>query len=136
MNLEDIPDDEAVFVDANILIYAAQEQPVQCRQLLQRIDGKTVRGVCTPVVVAELCHRSMLNEARAKQLISGSNPAKALSQRRDLISQLSEYAEIVRDILNSELAVEPVQPGDLTLALELQRLHGLNGRPETAELDK
>jgi predicted nucleic acid-binding protein len=31
----------------------------------------------------------------------------------------------VRDILNSELDVEPVQPGDLTLALELQRLHGL-----------
>ncbi len=31
----------------------------------------------------------------------------------------------MRDILNSELDVEPVQPGDLTLALELQRLHGL-----------
>jgi predicted nucleic acid-binding protein len=79
VNLDDIPDDQAVFVDANILVYAAQEQSGQCRQLLQRIDGKTVRGVCTAVVVAELCHRSMLNEARAKHLISGSNPAKALS---------------------------------------------------------
>jgi predicted nucleic acid-binding protein len=125
VNFDDIPDDEAVFVDANILIYAAQEKSGQCRRLLQRIAGQTVRGVCSAIVVAELCHRSMLNEARAKQLISGSNPAKALSQRRDLISQLSEYAEIVRDILNSELAVEPLQPDDLMLALELQRQHGL-----------
>ena len=125
MNLQDIHNDEVVFVDANILIYAGQGQSRQCRQLLQRIDGKAVRGVCTTVVVAELCHRSMLNEARAKHLISGPNPAKALSQRREIVGQLSEYAEIVRDILNSELAVEPVQPGDLMVALELQRQHGL-----------
>ena len=87
MNLEDIHDDEAVLVDANILIYAGQAQSRQCRQLLQRIDGKAVRGVCTTVVVAELCHRSMLNEARAKQLISGSNPARNLSQHRNVVSQ-------------------------------------------------
>ena len=40
-------------------------------------------------------------------------------------ASLSEYAEIVRDILNSELAVEPVLPGDLMVALELQKRHGL-----------
>jgi len=125
MNLADIRNDEVVFVDTNILIYAGQGQSPQCRQLLQRIDGKAVRGVCTTIVAAELCHRSMLNEARSKHLIFGSNPAKALSQRRELVSQLSDYADIVRDILNSELAVEPVQTGDLMVALELQKQHGL-----------
>src|SRR2546426_6460359 len=125
MNLEDIHNDDVVFVDANILIYAAQAQSRQCRQLLRRIDGKAVRGVCTTVVVAELCHRSMLNEARSKSLITGSNPARALSQRREIVIQLSEYPEIVRDVLNSELTVEPVQTADLMVGLELQKQHGL-----------
>lgn len=125
MNLEDIRNEEVVLVDANILIYAAQAQSRQCRQLLRRIDGKAVRGVCTTVAVAEVCHRSMLNEARSKSLITGSNPARALSQRREVVIQLSEYAELVRDILNSELTIEPVQTTDLLVALELQKQHGL-----------
>jgi len=125
MNLDDIRNDEVVFVDTNILLYAAQAVSLQCRRLLHRIDSKGVRGICSSVVVAELCHRSMLNEARSKGLLTGSNPARALSQRRELVMQLSTYADIVRDILNSELIVEPVRASDLMVALELQKQHGL-----------
>jgi len=125
MNLADIRSEAVVFIDTNILIYAGQGLSRQCRQLLDRIDGRAVRGVCSTVVVAELCHRGMINEARAKGLIAYSNPAKALSQRREVVRQLSEYGEIVRDILGGELTVEPIQATDFLVALELQKQHGL-----------
>ena len=125
MNLEDIHDAEAVFVDSSILIYAAQGQSRQCRHLFARIDDHGVRGVCTTAVLAEVCHRSMLTEARSKELILGSNPARALSQRREAISHLTEYAEIVRDILNTEIGVESILAQDFHVALELQQRYGL-----------
>lgn len=125
MNLADIQSKTVVFIDSNILIYAGQGLSRQCRQLLDRIDGRTVRGVCSTVVVAELCHRAMINEARAKGLIAHTNPAKALSQKLDVVRHLSEYGEIVRDILWGELTVEPIQATDFQVALELQKQHGL-----------
>lgn len=125
MNLADIGRDAVVFVDTKILIYVSQGVSRQCRQLLDRIAGGAVRGVCSSVVLAELCHRSMINEARAKRLIVSSNPAKALSKKREVVRHLDEYAEMVRDILGGDLAVEAIRAEDFLVALELQKQHGM-----------
>lgn len=125
MNLNDILNNSTLLIDANILIYATERKSVQCRELLQRVDAGVVRGVCTTITVAELCHRCMINEARAKGLLASSNPARTLSQQPSTVTRLSEYAEIVRDILGCSLTIEVIQEEDFYVALELQKQHGL-----------
>ena len=124
MNLTDILDRARVLVDANIFIYAAQNRSQECRHLLSRCDDGQVEGWLTTVAIAEVCHRRMMDEAKSKGMVS-SNPAKALSQKANMVRQLSIYAEDIRDILNGKLLIEPVLPSDFLVALELQTQHGL-----------
>lgn len=66
----------------------------------------------------------MIQEAQGNGLV-GSNPAHALSERPELVRQLSEYAESVRGLLDCALAITESHPQDFLIALELQRQHGL-----------
>jgi len=125
MNLNDVLNNSTVLIDANILIYATERKSVQCRELLQRVDAGAIRGVCTTIIVAELSHRCMINEAQSKGMITSSSPARALSRQRNTVTRLSDYAEIVRDILSSALVLEAVREEDFHVALELQKQHGL-----------
>ncbi len=125
MNLPDIFNGAAIFVDANIFIYAVERRSPQCRQLLDRIDGEAVRAFSSAVVLAEVCHRRMLNEAKESGLISGANPARLLGKNPGGIQGLSIYAQNVRDLLDSPIVFEPIRPEDFYVGLELQRQHGL-----------
>jgi predicted nucleic acid-binding protein len=79
MSLDAIPAGARVLIDANILIYAKRAISKQSRKLLERCAQQEVSGVLTTIVVAEFCHRRMMQEAQSRGL-SGSNPAKALAQ--------------------------------------------------------
>jgi predicted nucleic acid-binding protein len=124
MNLDDILNGSRVFVDANIIIYMLGRKSVQCRRFLMRCDSHAIEGWITTSVVAEVGHRRMMHEAQARQLIS-SNPARALAQKREIVRQLSIYAEEIRNLLGGGLMVETVRPDDFFVALELQKQHGL-----------
>ncbi len=125
MSLRDILDGALIFVDANIFVYAVERRSPQCRQLLDRIDGEAVRAFSSAIVLAEVCHRRMVNEAREAGLISGANPARLLGERPDGVQRLSIYAQNTRDLLDSPISFEPVRLEDFYVALELQRQHGL-----------
>jgi predicted nucleic acid-binding protein len=124
MNLEAILDGSRVLVDANVILYALDHKSGSCRQFLARCQAQTVEGIVTTVTIAEVAHRRMVEEARANGL-TGSNPARALARRSELIRQLRVYAEDVRDLLDGELGVQSVRAEDFYVALELQRQHGL-----------
>lgn len=81
-------------------------------------------GVLSAVVLAEFCHRRMMQEAQGQGLL-GSNPAKALGQDPALVRSLSQYARDVQDLLAGEFAVLDFEVTDLPKAIELQRQHGL-----------
>ena len=66
----------------------------------------------------------MVEEARANGL-AGSNPARALARRPELVRRLRTYADDVRDLLAGDLSIEAIRPEDFHVALELQRQHGL-----------
>lgn len=125
MKLSDILNGALIFIDANILIYAVEQRSPQCRQLLARCEGEAVRAIANTVVLAEFSHRRMMNEAKAAGLISGSNPARSLAEKRGAIQQLSIYAGNVRDLLDSLITFEPVLPQDFAVAVELQKQHAL-----------
>jgi predicted nucleic acid-binding protein len=124
MNLAEIRNGTRVFVDANIIIYAVQRVSAQCVDFLAACARGDVEGVLTTTVVAEVCHRRMIQEAQARGLVA-ANPARALAGRGALIGQLTVYADDVRDLLGGGLLVEPTLPEDFHLALEFQRRFGL-----------
>ncbi len=124
MNIDDIRNGTRVLIDSNVLIYGIRRSSRQCLGLLSRCNVGAVEGTITTTIVAEFCHRRMMEEAKAKGLV-GSNPARALSERRELIRQLSGYAGEVRDLLGGGLFVEPVLSEDFVLALEFQQQFGL-----------
>ena len=125
MNLLDILNGTAVFIDANIFIYAVERRSPQCRALLDRSDSEAVHAFSSAIVLAEVCHRRMINEAREAGFISGGNPSRLLAAKREAIPQLNIYADNVRDLLDSAITFESVHPQDLYVALELQKQHGL-----------
>ena len=51
MNLDAVPRDAALLIDANVLIYAVQHVSSQCRRLLLRCESGEVSGAMN-------CHRS------------------------------------------------------------------------------
>ena len=124
MNLQDIVNGSTVFLDTNVLLYARNRRSPQCRQLLLRCEQGAVNGVVSLPTLAEFSHRCMVQEAQSNGLV-GSNPARALSERPELVRQLSAYAESVRDLLDSSLVVAESQTADFLVALEIQKQHGL-----------
>jgi predicted nucleic acid-binding protein len=96
----------------------------QCRRLLERCAKGELTGLLSAMVLAEYCHRRMMQEAQ-NQGLSSSNPAKALSQKQNLVMQLSQYSREVEDLLSGELTVLAIEGADFKAALELQRKHGL-----------
>jgi predicted nucleic acid-binding protein len=113
-----------VFVDTNILIYARRGASLQCRAFLNRCQDKAVQGVITSYVVAEFCHRRMIQEAQSGGLVA-SNPARVLSTKPELVRNLTVYAEDTRALLSGELELAAIHPEDVTEALLLQTKHGL-----------
>jgi predicted nucleic acid-binding protein len=124
MNLGDVTNGTTILIDTNVLLYSRNRRSSQCRELLLRCEQGAVNGVITLPSIAEFSHRCMVQEAQSKRLVA-SNPARALSERPELVRQLSAYAESVRELLDSALVVAELQSEDFLLALELQKQHGL-----------
>jgi predicted nucleic acid-binding protein len=124
MTLDEIRNGARVLIDANVLIYGVRRTSLQCRALLARCETGALEGIITTTILAEFSHRRMMEEAKFKGLI-GSNPARALGERREILRQLSGYADEVRDLLGGGLFVEPVMGEDFHLALEFQQKFSL-----------
>ena len=124
MKPEAILNGSAIFIDTNVLIYARRNRSQQCRSLLVRCESRAVIGVITPLILAEFCHRRMMQESQSIGLAM-SNPAKSLSERPDTVRQLSVYADDVRSLAAGDLTIVPIEAPDFAVALELQRQHGL-----------
>jgi len=124
MNLDDIPNGSTIFIDTNVLLYARTGQSTRCRQLVSRCNLRAVNGVISGFVVAEFCHRRMMQEAQAAGR-AASNPARALAGKPEIVRQLSVYADDVRALLGGELALSKAEKTDFAVALELQRQFGL-----------
>lgn len=66
MTFADLVAGDALFVDANTLVYHFQPHPVfgpPCSQLLQRIENQELAGFTSTHVLGEVTHRLMTMEA-------------------------------------------------------------------------
>src|SRR5712691_6969369 len=67
--IENLPVGSDVVIDANIFIYALNNQSPLCTAFLQRCASEDLLGVTTVEVINEVTHRLMLGEALAKGFI-------------------------------------------------------------------
>ena len=114
-----------VAVDTNILVYANQRTSLECVSFLERCASGEIRGVVPAPMVAELVHALMLIEARENNWIERANPARALSERPDLVRRLTRYEDRMREFFGIGMRIEPVGAADFLEAMRIQKEAGL-----------
>ena len=112
-------------LDANVLIYAEEGHLKQASALLARCAEGSVSGVIPFAALLKVCHKLMLIEARARNKISGSNPARKLSDRPEVVKTLHEYRAKVDALFDMGMRVEEHRLADYAHAVELQSAYGL-----------
>jgi predicted nucleic acid-binding protein len=80
MQLEDVPNGEQIFVDANILIYHSSGISQACRTFLQRCESKQVEAYTGVHILLEVAHRLMMLEASHRGLITGGQSVRRLKE--------------------------------------------------------
>jgi predicted nucleic acid-binding protein len=125
MSLDTIPSGVTVLIDANIPIYAYAGQSPECGRLLERCTRGEVRGVLPAHVLAEVSHKLMSLEARAKSGVERPHSHRALLEKPSEVMKLEGYAQAVRGLLASGLVIEPLRGEDFPPALEFQSRWGL-----------
>lgn len=126
MNPDDIPRGSLCVLDTNVLIYAEQGASFQAQRLLRRIEQQDLTGVLPQPVWQETMHRLMITEAIMLGHIRGSNPARQLARKPEVVKRLTLYKEKVRALVTLGLRFEPCHETDLlSQALEIQERYGL-----------
>lgn len=126
MNLDDIRDGSVCVLDTNILIYAEQRASLQAERLMRRIEEDELVGVLPQPVWQETMHRLMVIEAIMLGHIRGSNPARQLAEKPDVIRKLRIYREKIGALVTLGLKFEPCREIDLlSKAVEIQERYGL-----------
>jgi predicted nucleic acid-binding protein len=108
MRLDEIPEGERIFVDANILIYHFSGVSPESRAFLQRCERKQVEAFTGIHILLEVTHRLMVLEALHKGVISGGQPARRLKEQPALVKRLSDYNRSVRQIPRLGIRVRAV----------------------------
>ena len=125
MTVEEIPAGSRCCIDANILIYAEAGYSEQAQALLARCTQATIVGFLPFAALLEVCHRLMLIEARATGKLTGSNPARKLASRPELVRRLHVYRTKLDALQDMGLRIAPHSGADFDRALDLQLEHGL-----------
>ncbi len=125
MKLDEIIAGETVVVDANIVLYASQQKSEQSIAFLHRCVTEELHGVVPTHILAEVMHVLMLLEAKENGWITGSNPARQLSENPQRVAALRRYEMKTKDLLNLGLIIEPVLQKDFIMAMKVQNRLGL-----------
>jgi predicted nucleic acid-binding protein len=125
MKLSLIKNDEEVFIDTNILVYANQRKSDECKKLLRRCALREVKGIVAMPMVADLAYALMIIEARENGWIERANPARALSERPEIVRRLNAYQTQLHEFLGIGLRIEPALRVDILGMMSIQREFGL-----------
>ncbi len=120
----DLPANSRVLIDANIFIYAASGRSQECDALLERCSRQEVQGITTFEVLAESCHRLMIDETATARLLTRPS-ASELRSRPDVVSRLSDYWTHVSHFLSLNILRLPLDEGRFRDAQPLRQAHGL-----------
>jgi predicted nucleic acid-binding protein len=114
-SLEKVGAGVSVFVDANIFLYHFLGRSAECTRFLERCASGDVRGATGAHILAEVLHRSMIFEARAKKVVGsgagagkGVNVSERLKASPAAVRKLTDYHAAATVIVDMGIAVFPL----------------------------
>jgi predicted nucleic acid-binding protein len=118
MTFLDLQTGDAVFVDANTLIYHFTNQPQYgpaCTALVERIENNELQGFTSAHCLADVAHRIMTLEAMGRFGWPAAGLAARLKKHATEIPKLSLYQQATTKVGQLGIQVLPVS-GQLVLA--------------------
>jgi predicted nucleic acid-binding protein len=128
MTLADIPGGQAVFVDANLFVYAFAPDPVlgpPSAQLLERIERHDVQGFTSSDVLCDVAHRLMSLEACAVFGWPYARIAQRMKSHPTEVQQLRRYRQAIDEVLAIGVQILPVFPRHVLAGTDVSRQSGL-----------
>jgi predicted nucleic acid-binding protein len=128
MTFTDIPAGAAVFLDANVLVYASAPHPVYgaaCERLLDRIEQQDIQGFTSADVLADVAHRLMTIEACDRFGWPAQGIANRLRRHPGEVQQLLIPRRAVDDIVAARINVLAVAGQHVSQAVDVSRQFGL-----------
>src|SRR5712692_5737097 len=111
MTFDDLSAGEAIFVDANTLIYHFSSHPrygAACTGLVERIEWKEILGFTSAHCLADVAHRLMTIEAMGRFGWPGSGLAARLRKHHAEIPKLSLFRQATVKVAQLGIQVLPI----------------------------
>ena len=111
MTFADLQRGEAIFVDANTLIYHFTNHPkygAACTALVERIELKEIQGFTSSHCLADVAHRIMTIEAMGRLGWPVSGLAARLKKHHGEIPKLSLYQQATAKVAQFGIQVFPL----------------------------
>jgi predicted nucleic acid-binding protein len=125
MKLEEVPSGERVFVDANVFIYHFTRLSSECRAFLARCESGEVQAFTGAHILLEVLHRLMMLEALHKGLIVGGQPARKLKEHPEIVRNLHDYNQSVRQIPRMGVRIRALTPALITASEAIRAQYGI-----------
>jgi len=128
MLLEEIRDNSTVFIDANIFLYSIaghRKYFNSCKNFLNRIENKKIKGVTSVIVLNELLHKLIIGEVAQKFQLKIYVVFDFIKQKPEILSDLKSY-EILNNIEQSQnFEIIKIEPKHFTLARNFMKKYFL-----------
>ena len=125
----DIPDQAAVLLDANIVVYALYPQAQfhsVCADLLERGARRELTLHLVVNAAAEVIHRVMLLEVMAQGTFQhGLDAVTHLKNHPQAVQQLMRYKTVLRDLGRARLNILSLTYRDLHASRRYREMYGL-----------
>jgi predicted nucleic acid-binding protein len=130
MTFNDLAANDAVFIDANTLVFHFSVHPVlspPCSDLLERIERQELKGYTSSHVLSDVAHRLMTLEAAGRFGWPHAGIAQRLKRHIAEIPKLSRYRQAIDEVKLFGIQVLPTDGGQVSLAADVSRQHSLLG---------
>ena len=118
MIFADFGNGDAVFLDANTLVYHFEPHPtygIACSQLLTRVENQELRGFTSTHILTEVAHRLMMIEASRQPGWTAARVKQRLQRRPAVIQQFTLFRTALEEVVQSRIHVLTIPP-PLTIA--------------------
>jgi len=130
--LSDFTGNERIFIDANIFIYNALDDPIyaeSCSDFLRKVETNNIKGVITPSIMDEVLFKILMAEA-SQHIEKFSLSALKKEMKKPHFSSLvykpvKEYSEYLTELTYGGLEILTVDGGLVEKSIELGRRYGL-----------
>lgn len=132
MLLSNFTIDERIFIDANIFIYNAIDDPIyaeSCTDFLRQVENNKIKGVITPHIMDEVLFKILVAEASQHlEKFTMSNLKKEMKNSRFssiVYNPVKEYCDYLTELTYGGLEILTVDSGLVEKSIYLGLRYGL-----------